>query len=399
MNQLANHFTAAAFEDRINVAAALNGGTASASSTQGVYTPDALINGDRKGIDLTSGGGWRDNTSGVFPDFVEVHFASTANIDEINVFTQQDSWSNPVEPTETLSFFNNGITAFDVQYWNGASWVTVPNGAVTSNNKVWRKFTFTPVTTDKVRILVNAAKISYSTMVEVETWGTLNAPPDPSPTPTPTPTPDGTVEAALAARDIFFDDANNVGFGIQTPIFNDDGTTGANVGKFVAVDGKTVGAAGYLGIGGTVPQVGDRVGVLSFYNWAMGGVDHRTAAIFSFNGPQLGSGNLEFYTASNFIGPSRRMQIAPTGEIGINHKAGAGTMVSIMGKTADATTKSLVVVDGNDRAIMTVRSDGQISADKPGQGVVLKSPNGFVCRKLTIDDSGELVVMPMPSCP
>jgi len=46
-----------------------------------------------------------------------------------------------------------------------------------------------------------------------------------------------------------------------------------------------------------------------------------------------------------------------------------------------------------------VRNDGQVSVGQAGQGIVLKSPNGQVCRKLTIDDSGNLVVAPMTSCP
>ena len=57
----------ASLDDRINAAAAQNGGTATASSTADGYTPDAVINGDRKGINLTSGGGWRDETPSVFP--------------------------------------------------------------------------------------------------------------------------------------------------------------------------------------------------------------------------------------------------------------------------------------------------------------------------------------------
>jgi hypothetical protein len=70
-----------------------------------------------------------------------------------------------------------------------------------------------------------------------------------------------------------------------------------------------------------------------------------------------------------------------------------------MSKTADASSKGLVVLDANDRSTLTVRGDGQVSVDKPGQGVVLKSPNGLICRKLTIDNSGNLVVANMPSCP
>jgi len=48
----------------------------------------------------------------------------------------------------------------------------VPGGSVTGNNKVWRQFTFTPVTTSKIRVVVNAGIDNvYSRVVEVEAWG------------------------------------------------------------------------------------------------------------------------------------------------------------------------------------------------------------------------------------
>jgi hypothetical protein len=205
--------------------------------------------------------------------------------------------------------------------------------------------------------------------------------------------------AVLAQHDIYFDADKNIGFGTSNAIFNDDGTTGAFVGKWVAIDGKLPDAAAYFGLGGTIPTPGARIGALNFYNYAMGGADHRTAAIFSFNGSKLGTGTLEFYTSPNFIGPVRRMQIAPTGEVGINHAGAPGTMLQIMGKTSDATTHSLGVLNSNDRPLLTVRDDGQISVGQPGQGIVLKSPNGQICKKLTIDDAGNLVVKAMTSCP
>src|ERR1051326_1200464 len=73
-------------DDRINVAAAANGGTATASSTLDNYSPDALIDGDRKGLNLTS----------------------------------------------------------------GTSWATIPGTAVTNNNHVWRSFSFPQISTDKI---------------------------------------------------------------------------------------------------------------------------------------------------------------------------------------------------------------------------------------------------------
>lgn len=384
-------------DNRINVAATENGGVASASSfSDDEYAPGSVIDGDRLGLNWGVSGGWKDATPNEFPDWVQVDFANKTRIDEVDVFTLQDAWWSPIDPTLATIFNNNGITNFEVQYWDGSDWSPIPGASIKNNNKVWTQFKFTPVDTDKIRVMINAGRGGNSIVVELEAYSIPI--PDPDPTPTPSPTPNDGLSQELAARDIFIDPELNIGIGTPNPIFNDDGTTGAFVGKWFAIDGKFPGAAAYLGLGGTT-EPGQRVGVLNFYNIAMGGADHRTAAIYSFNGTQLGTGNLEFYTAPNNIGPVRRMQIAPTGEVGINHAAGPGTMVSIMGKTRDATTKALVVLDGIDRPMLTVRDDGQISVDRRGQGIVLKSPNGLVCRKLTIDDAGNLVVQPMGSCP
>ena len=391
---------AALNDERINVASAANGGVAVASSTLDDGFPvGAVIDGDRKGSGWGSGGGWADGTAGEFPDTVEVEFSDAMSIDEIDVITMQDGWWNPVEPTELLDFFNNGITTFEVQYFDGNNWLTVPDGKVNGNTRVWRKFSFQAVVTERIRLKINGAKAPNSIVIELEAYGVpAVAPPAPSPTPTQE-LPAGDLSAALAQHDIYIDANNHVGFGTTNPIFNDDGTTGAFVGKWVAIDGKFTGASAYLGVGGTIPNPGDRVGSLNFYNLAMGGADNRTAAIFSFNGSKLGTGNLEFFTSPSFIGPVRRMQIAPTGEVAINHTAAAGTMLQVMGKTSDATTHALGVLNSSDRPLLTVRNDGQISVGQPGQGIVLKSPNGQVCRKLAIDDSGNLVVKPMASCP
>ncbi|HEX2268840.1 MAG TPA: hypothetical protein VHH35_04875, partial [Pyrinomonadaceae bacterium] len=291
--------------ERINVAAAANGGVATASSSrdEDKFPAASVIDGDRTGLNWSGGGGWADGTPGAFPDTIEIQFVDEVMIDEINVITLQDAWWSPIEPLETTNFFNNGITSFEVQFWDGASWVTIPGGTVTGNTKVWRRFTFSPVPTEKIRVRVNAAKSTHSILVELEAFGVL--PEMPAPSPSPSPFPQGDIAPHLAERDIFIDASNNVGFGTANPIFNDDGTTGAFVGKWVAIDGKVSGAAAYLGIGGSIPQVNERVGGLNFYNMAMGGVDNRTATIFSFNGPTLGTGNLEFYTSPSIIGPVR----------------------------------------------------------------------------------------------
>src|SRR6266700_2879639 len=163
------------FNNRVNVALADNGGTAVASSTYGTNVAANANNGDRKG---TNGLVWMDSSLSSFPDWIEVDFDGSKTINEIDVVTRQDDLNNPVEPSLSQTFSLYGITAFDVQYWDGNAWVTVSNGSVTGNNKVWRQFSFASVTTSKVRVAVNAgADNAYSRVVEVEAWGSQTAGP------------------------------------------------------------------------------------------------------------------------------------------------------------------------------------------------------------------------------
>jgi YD repeat-containing protein len=158
---------------RVNVALASNGGVASSSSTYSSnYPASATNNGDRKGVNWNNGGGWNDATANAYPDWLQIDFNGTKTIDEIDIFTAQDSIGSPVEPTETMTFNLYGVTGFEVQYWNGTAWATVPNGSVTGNNLVWRRLTFPSITTSKIRVSVNNALLSHSRIMEVEAYGT-----------------------------------------------------------------------------------------------------------------------------------------------------------------------------------------------------------------------------------
>ncbi|HKQ53664.1 MAG TPA: LamG-like jellyroll fold domain-containing protein [Pyrinomonadaceae bacterium] len=165
---------------RRNVALASNGSTATASSVYSSgYPAAAVINGDRKGTNWGSGGGWHDSTANTWPDWVQVDFPAAKTINEIGVFTIQDTYANPSEPTETQVFTTYGSTSYKVQFWNGTTWVTVPGGAVTGNNNVWRRFAFAPVTTSKIRVSVeDAADHANSRIIEVEAFELIpNQPP------------------------------------------------------------------------------------------------------------------------------------------------------------------------------------------------------------------------------
>jgi subtilisin family serine protease len=161
---------------RVNHALASRGATASASSTfDAGRSPLAAINGDRRGVhwgsDPSTGSGWHDATKDAYPDWLEVRFPGQRAVDEISLYTLQDAYSSPSEPTDGMLFTKYGVVDFEAQYWTGSQWAGVPNGAVVGNDRVRRSLTFAPVTTDRVRVLITKAQAGYSRVAELEAWG------------------------------------------------------------------------------------------------------------------------------------------------------------------------------------------------------------------------------------
>ena len=167
----------------VNVALAANGGVASASSTYSAagysFAVSSVNDGERAGLNWGHGGGWNDSTANSYPDWVQITFNSAKTIDHVVVYTLQDNYANPVQPTDTMTFSQYGVTAFTVQGSNGGgTWVTL--GTITGNNLVKRTVNFTAASYDRVRINITAALASYARITEIEAWGTSAGPPPPS---------------------------------------------------------------------------------------------------------------------------------------------------------------------------------------------------------------------------
>src|SRR6185295_2053205 len=155
----------------VNVALAANGGTAVASSTySGAFPAAAVINGDRKGLSWENGGGWNDGTFNSYPDTLEIDFSATQTINEVDVFTVQDNYASPSDPTQAMTFSLYGLRNFEVQYWTGSVWATIPGATVTNNNLVWRKFTFAGISTSKIRVSITGTPDGYSRIAEIEAY-------------------------------------------------------------------------------------------------------------------------------------------------------------------------------------------------------------------------------------
>lgn len=165
------------YESRTNVALAANGGQAFATSTiNSNYAASGAINGDRKGLNWGAGGGWNDATLDQYTDELWVEFNGPKRINEINVFTVQDDYSNPQDPKLDMSFTLYGLVDFDVYCKDAVSGQTVTLEAVRGNNRVWRQVKFEPVITKKIFIKVYNAR-GYSRIAEVEAWEAPAPPP------------------------------------------------------------------------------------------------------------------------------------------------------------------------------------------------------------------------------
>src|SRR5262249_42902656 len=105
--------TTASASSAVNVAAQANGGVATASSSfNASYGPSGANNGDRRGLNWGNGGGWNDATGGSFPDWLQIDFNGTKTINEVDVFSVQDNYTAPNDPTPAMTFSLYGLTDF-----------------------------------------------------------------------------------------------------------------------------------------------------------------------------------------------------------------------------------------------------------------------------------------------
>ena len=154
-----------------NYALASNGATASASSVYNAgYPASSVIDNKRSGAGWGNGAGWNDLTTAVFPDWIQINFSGQKSIDHVVVYTLQDNVANPAEPTDSMTFSKYGLTGFQVQAWNGSSWMLLGN--VANNRFVKRTVSFNPMTTDRIRIVgTAAADRAWCRITEIEAWG------------------------------------------------------------------------------------------------------------------------------------------------------------------------------------------------------------------------------------
>jgi hypothetical protein len=166
--------------NRTNVAMASTGAIATGSTTYEAlnYPANSAINGDRRGQGWGAGtGGWNDGTRDIYPDWLQIKFNGMKLINEIRVYTLQNDFANPQEPTAEMTAEFYGLQDFEVQAWVGGQWMTVQGGSVAGNDRVMRVFTFPEIATSKIRVYIVNARSHFSRITEVEAFGCSNLSP------------------------------------------------------------------------------------------------------------------------------------------------------------------------------------------------------------------------------
>ncbi len=153
----------------INVAAQTNGGVASASRVA-YDDPAGYLHGVNNSVRNGTGPNqhWSSGNPVVQPVWLQITFDGAKTIGEVDLFMYQDS--TPAVPTPEMTFTSYGLTAFQLQYQSGASWVDVPNTDLSGNSFVWRRLAFAPIATSAIRVLTKASAYASYAMVEVEAW-------------------------------------------------------------------------------------------------------------------------------------------------------------------------------------------------------------------------------------
>ena len=132
-------------------------GRASASSSYPGRPPALAIDGITDSGLWDMGQGWNDNTPGAHPDELTVAFGGPAPIGRVRVHTL-DSAQYPAR--------DFGIADFDVQLRADGAWRTV--GEVRGNERGVVELGFGSVEADAVRLVIGAARVSYSRVIELE---------------------------------------------------------------------------------------------------------------------------------------------------------------------------------------------------------------------------------------
>ena len=163
--------------DPVNVALAINGATAAATTTfSAAYPAIAALRGDRQGKYHGVYGTFQALQAApslaVAPVTFTVTFVTPTEISRIDLVTLQDAYMTPIVPDASTTFTLYGLTAFDVKWFDPAGTRTLIE-AVTGNTLVIHRNDFAPVLAAGVEIVCKGTPDNYARIAFVGAYSAL----------------------------------------------------------------------------------------------------------------------------------------------------------------------------------------------------------------------------------
>lgn len=123
------------------------------------------------GANAVDGDVWSYESRWVSPSdsnakWLEVNLGSTVSVEGIRFFTGDYSQPGPENSWARQNVYRNALSSYRLQRWDGSTWTDIVSR--TGNTKAAVNETFTPVSTSKVRLLVDAGPVSQIRLYEIQ---------------------------------------------------------------------------------------------------------------------------------------------------------------------------------------------------------------------------------------
>lgn len=159
-------------------------------------------------------------------------------------------------------------------------------------------------------------------------------------------------------------------------------------------------ASGYLALGRNTGRSNTANGANALFGNTTGG-QNTASGTLALQLNTTGGGNTAIGFAAGVTTNPANANTTGSANTFIGLDAGPGTPTQLTNATAigaNALVNASNKIRLGNTAVTLIEGQGDFHASGPGNGIILKSPNGAVCRRLGIDDAGALVTT-VVACP
>jgi trimeric autotransporter adhesin len=192
---------------------------------------------------------------------------------------------------------------------------------------------------------------------------------------------------------------NNSFFGNGAGYANTTGSLNTFFGAFTGLGNITGGSNAFFGFNaGANNNFGSQNVFIGREAGALNQLGSDNTFVGDYTGNPNTTGNLNTYIGSSTTGAEGVNNATAIGARSFVTQSNSLVLGSINGTNGATANTSVGIGTTAPKAKLDV-TGGDIFVGSPGQGIILKSPDGTKCTKLSIDNAGSLQINTLPSCP